>query len=238
MTGRPISFVRPPHTCTEHKPGTRACYGRHACRCDDCARENTRAVKRSTAGHRRRVPAHVIVDHLTRLGYPHVNAVDVEHATGVPEATIRTIMAGRVQSVQASTASRLLACQYAQPGDSGLMPACGVIRRLQSLAVLGWTHAEIAARMGVTRRAVEHLYNADPDGVMLRATWAKVDRVWRELQATPRTVERADRVRRRAEARGWLPPLAWDEDMGPHGIDNPHARPVKNWRRGQWKKAA
>ena len=238
MTGRPADFPRPPHTCTEHKPGTRACYGRHACRCDDCARENTRAVKRSTSGHRRRVPAQAIVDHLTRLGWPQVNATDVEKATGVPEATIRTIMAGRVQTVQTATAARILACHRAQPGGSGLMPACGVIRRLQSLAVLGWTHAEIAARMGVTRRAFDHLHNADPYGVMLRATWAKVDHVWRELQGTPRTVERADRVRRRAEARGWLPPLAWDDDMGPHGIDNPHARPAKNWRRGQWKEAA
>ena len=108
-------------------------------------------------------------------------------------------------------------------------PACGTQRRLQALMVLGWSLVELGERLGRTRsgmtdllRQVEHVQWATHTAVR-----DLYDELWntRPPEDTADQRRAATRARRRAQREGWALPMAWDDDRGPHGIDNPHAKP-------------
>ena len=95
----------------------------------------------------------------------------------------------------------------------------GTVRRLQALAAEGWTLADLADLLGVTRSGV-HMLRSDPPARMLTATAERVRAVYEQLG--PPDLTPARRVARaRALRRGWAPPLAWDDD----DLDNPAATP-------------
>lgn len=110
------------------------------------------------------------------------------------------------------------------------MPAAGARRRLQALVAIGWSQSHLAARLSMqpsnfaslltrehvrtgTAKAVQNLY----------------DQLWNRppVAADHRARISASRARRYAEARGWPPPLAWDDDI----IDDPAAAPTPGWQR-------
>lgn len=105
--------------------------------------------------------------------------------------------------------------------DRILIPEHGTIRRLQALCALGWTQGEIASRLGVTKSRVSHLMRHSHKGVKPRTARA-VAALYDELSMTVRVGREAQRMRKYAAAKGWAPPLAWDDE----GIDDPTARPV------------
>lgn len=105
--------------------------------------------------------------------------------------------------------------------DRILIPEHGTIRRLQALCALGWTQGEIATRLGVTRSRVSHLMRHSNKGVKPETAQA-VTAVYDSLSMTVRVGREAGRMRRYAAAKGWAPPLAWDDET----IDNAAARPV------------
>lgn len=96
--------------------------------------------------------------------------------------------------------------------------ATGVTRRLQALAAIGWSIEDLAARIGVTPRAVQ-LWRGGHYPTVRPETAATVGRLYEELQGTagpsPRSRENATRS-------GWASPLAWDDDA----IDDPAAEPI------------
>lgn len=86
----------------------------------------------------------------------------------------------------------------------------GMVRRLRALACLGYGSTELAAHMGVADCRVR---------LLMRATWAvhaatdaQVTAAYDRLSDTPATGPYRRSIARRAAARGWLPPLAWDDD--------------------------
>jgi hypothetical protein len=93
----------------------------------------------------------------------------------------------------------------------------GTRRRLQALAVMGWPSEAIGARLGVQGRVVAGWrYGPRVD----RSTAARVARLYDELW-DKRGPSNSTAVR--ARNKGWLPPLAWnDEDL-----DRPDARPSR-----------
>lgn len=96
------------------------------------------------------------------------------------------------------------------------LPATGTRRRLQALAALGWPSAEIAARLGVSDAAV--IARTSSSRTVDRTNAARIRRVYDELSMT---VGPSSITRKRALAKGWVPPLAWDDDS----IDDPSAEP-------------
>lgn len=110
-----------------------------------------------------------------------------------------------------------------------LTDATGVARRLQALAVLGWTSRDLAPLLGVSDARVQHLTNmkypkAHPDTIA--AVRALYDRLSMTVPVDHKTTGRGGaavhaRQRRAAAAKGYLPPLAWDDDT----IDDPRAKP-------------
>lgn len=93
----------------------------------------------------------------------------------------------------------------------------GTHRRLQALAVMAWSQEEIGKRLGVGKYAVAEVLSRP---TVIRETAQKVAAVYDELWDQRGPNERAARM---AKARGWLPPLAWNDDE----IDLPTARPSR-----------
>lgn len=102
----------------------------------------------------------------------------------------------------------------AAPGQ--LVPVLGTRRRLQALIALGYTQADLSQRLGRTRGNGGLLLNSQT--YVTAAVAQRVENLFNELQLATGP---SDRARRYAARRGWVPPLAWDEDT----IDDPAAQP-------------
>lgn len=87
------------------------------------------------------------------------------------------------------------------------VPAFPTARRLQALTCLGWSLTALARRLDTVERMVVGL-RAEASPQVTARTARKVRDLYDELSMTPGPSARAARD---AKARGWLPPLAWDD---------------------------
>jgi hypothetical protein len=99
-----------------------------------------------------------------------------------------------------------------------LVDATGTRRRLQALAVMGWTQHDIGLRLGVTDEMVRHFM---AHRQVRRRTAERVAALFAEIGMTPGPSQVS---RQRALAKGWASPLMWDD------IDDPAERPVRDPR--------
>lgn len=99
-----------------------------------------------------------------------------------------------------------------------MVPALGTQRRIQALVALGWTMQELDNHLG---RSQGYLHNVLRNDRVHTATAALVSGLYDRLcMVVPQGVPGVrTRQRNRARARGWAPPLAWDD------IDDPTERP-------------
>jgi lambda repressor-like predicted transcriptional regulator len=114
---------------------------------------------------------------------------------------------------------------------AGLDPAAGTRRRLQALVFNGWSVRQLAARLGRTqpnlRLTLHRSERVRPD--VAAAVRALYDELWDQAPPERDRFERRSvtMARRYARERGWVPPLAWDDDE----IDDPAASPADGWER-------
>lgn len=105
----------------------------------------------------------------------------------------------------------------------------GTARRLQALARLGWSSTELAKLVtGLGERDIRRLRSAPAASTTKQHEAAAVSYLYEKLWATAapdRPHSGPGQVRKFAEREGWALPLQWDDDLGPHGIDNPDATP-------------
>lgn len=119
------------------------------------------------------------------------------------------------ERVQRSTEAKVLGI----PVPTELIPTgayingVGTRRRLQALVAIGWTQRLIGQELGVVQSRVKALTHQD--GVTARVAFEVRD-VFDRLSMT---IGPSNPTRIRAAAKGWLPPLAWDD------IDNPDEVP-------------
>jgi plasmid maintenance system antidote protein VapI len=131
----------------------------------------------------------------------------------LPARQVRPFTAAAVLSVSAALCSR---------PDGARVDRAGSCRRLQALIAVGWTRRKLAARLGVDQSTVKAI--VEGGGVTAdtaRRVIALYDDLWDALPPLETRWDRgiATSARREAEARGWLPPAAWDD----HLIDLPDA---------------
>lgn len=93
-----------------------------------------------------------------------------------------------------------------------MVDATGTRRRLRALVALGWPSTYLKTRIGAA-----HIIFTD-SAVVHPRTAARVRALYDELGGT---LGPAPRSRTYAAAKGWPPPLAWDDDT----IDDPAATP-------------
>ena len=117
---------------------------------------------------------------------------------------------GRVSAAHATV--HVLVLHHLDAGT--LIDGRGARRRLQALACHGWTIAALATRLGLTREALSARVHC---ATVTVATHRALDELYEQLWDR-RPVPDVDvpagmivRTERRARARGWVPPLAWDD---------------------------
>lgn len=100
------------------------------------------------------------------------------------------------------------------------VPIVGFIRRVRALQAIGHSSAKIAGLLGITERAMNsHLYK--PAERIRASRHADMAALYDRLSMTVPAGRYADQLRDQAAAKGWAPPLAWNEGE----IDNPDAQP-------------
>lgn len=97
-----------------------------------------------------------------------------------------------------------------------LVPAIGARRRVEALARLGYTRADLSRRLGKHR---DWIRKVTSNTLIQRETFEIIAALYEQLCMTPATGPLANRTRTWATRQGWPPPLAWDD------IDNPDERP-------------
>jgi hypothetical protein len=103
--------------------------------------------------------------------------------------------------------------------DDRAIDATGTHRRAQALAVVGWSMAAQAERLGWESRNYNAVLRQGQVYVRTaRAVRALYDELWDKQPDPSWTVER---TRGWAASKGWVGPGAWDDDT----IDDPHAEP-------------
>ena len=87
-------------------------------------------------------------------------------------------------------------------------------RKLRALHALGWTRPMLAHESGAGAALYQNvMYRRRVHRTTARLIDAQYERLSMRLPAPSTSRERADSIltRRRARAKGWLPPLAWDD---------------------------
>lgn len=142
----------------------------------------------------------------------------VARRTRVAPSTLSQLTRHRTVHVTAEVAGRIRAAAsrpaYPDRPSTGWVDATGTRRRLQALATLGWSRAELARRAGLAPGALRIT------GRRVHATTAEVvgqlyDALCMRPGPSPRAAARAHR-------QGCAPPLAWEG----RDIDNPRHRPA------------
>lgn len=113
--------------------------------------------------------------------------------------------------------SRHLRHRRHRAGGTVYVDPTGTARRLQALAANGWGLSDIAPLIGVSSVAALGLWRAGGHAKLRPTTAARVRTVYDRIWDKPSPNRYAVKIRNIAQANGWLPPLAWDDDS----IDDP-----------------
>ena len=232
----PRAVDRTPKPCTHprvsHEHGTHLAYDKDGCRCVPCAQANARTTARErylrAVGRQDRVDATPAREHVRAL-LQTLTVGQIERRSGVNRTSIRCLLGEHpgvpmTKRVTYRTAARLLAVQPSRvgPEKGGLVDSTGTIRRVQALVTLGWDLTSIYTRIGATSSTTWKLTSATPPQWVTVDLRDRVRALYDELSMTPRPASwQAAAAQKRARARGWAPPLAWDEES----IDDPSATP-------------
>lgn len=216
--------------------GTRVKYVIERCRCAPCTAANLRATKqlelRKLAGEQiwydaAPVRAHVRDLSAAGLGWKRVAAVSGVSTGGMSKLLYGAPGRSAPARIRYATAMKILAVK-ADPAlahPSAVIDATGTIRRLQALVAVGWNLSELARRLGMTRSNLGHLL--DQTHVIARTARAVVELysgLWDALPPADTAAQRTSitKAKKMAAARGWVPPMAWDDEK----IDVPAGRPA------------
>ncbi len=178
--------------------------------CRDAHREYTRAYRARQARPGLRVSPQRAQRHIIRLVGQGCPLYVIAEQAGVSNSTIADIAAGGRAFIYRHTEQAILA---ADGGHGHIIPAAGTHRRIQALMAIGYPFVDLAERLGVHHDRIRQYLIQE---AVYTRTAARVARLYDELSMTPGPSRRARNI---AARRGYLPPLAWDDDT----IDDPAA---------------
>lgn len=233
-----------------HEHGTRTAYVVDRCRCRSCTDASTahraelnkqKAFGRYDTGRVDAIPARAHTRYLMAEG---ISIRQIARIAGVSMSTIRCLLYGRHERghdpyprINRDIAEKILAIKpvLANMASGHCTDATGTQRRLQALVAIGWSQSRLARKLGIQPSNFITFMNAD-QCTAKRALQVKelYDRLWNQPQTGTdwHSKAAATRAKHYADARGWVPPLAWDDDC----IDDPTAVPdvgAKVYAQGQ-----
>jgi transcriptional regulator with XRE-family HTH domain len=206
------------------------------CRCEPC-REAWRAYQNNrnrAIAYGRHEPAPLVDaaparDHLNSLRAAGYGTKALAAISGIHRTHLEDIRSGKRATVWQSTLDDVLAITVDPDRlpDRADVDGVGTRRRLRALVAVGWSMALIAERLGCRPENVRQIINAPDErrvtAATRRAVCAVYDELWDVRPPSFTAVQRSTvgASLNRAAKRGWLPPLAWDDDT----IDDPKAIP-------------
>lgn len=205
--------------------GTLTGYKIHRCRCDACTAANRRYVNRrerliAYGRWEFMVDAAPVREHVHALGARGLGWKRVAKLSGVSNGAMSKLLYGDrghglapTKRVRPATATAILAVRADLDtlADGANTDAAGTRRRIQALACLGWSLSEQARRLGWSVQNYSILQRRQKVGAK---TARAVRALYDELSMTPAGDRPgAERARRDAARKGYLPPLAWDDDL-------------------------
>lgn len=198
------------------------------CHCPKCRAANNaaqRRYQRRKAQEAWAAVAPTLVDaapvraHVKMLGARDIGWKRVAALSGVAQGAVSRLLYGANGNppsarVRPETARRIFAVQPSLDvvGDKTPVDGAGTRRRLQALCALGWSISAQARRIGWEPTNLWVLAQGRPQ--VVARTARLVREAYNELSMTPAPPGASStRARRMATAKGWLPPLAWDDDL-------------------------
>jgi len=211
------------------KHGTLTAYAKHGCRCEPCRAASARASKAwrrdNYLGIVKLVDAQPLKDHVAMLMAAGMSFRAISLTAGY---TSRNALADSMtrSRVRPATLARILAVNPKRDNRrDAYIDATGSRRRLQALAVNGWSTRSLATQLGHKHATtVQDIASGKTPTIRLRSMDAIRDvyeRLWDQPGPSKRTADIA-------KAKGWLPALAWDDDL----IDRPEHEAEDVRRRG------
>ena len=211
------------------KHGSLTAYAKHGCRCEPC---RAAAAKASKAWRRdnylgivKLVDAQPLKDHVAMLMESGMSFKAIALTAGWSSRNALADAMTR-KRVTPRTLARVLAVHPELDNRrDAYVDATGSARRLQALAINGWPTRNLAKQLGHKDPAtIQHIANGKTPTIRLR-TKDDIRRLFDELWDQPGPSKRTADI---AKARGWLPALAWDDEL----IDSPEHQPEDVRRRG------
>lgn len=232
------------HKIANHQHGTYACYTLDRCRCEPCTVANSQSEAERNrlklyGRYQKYVDAYPVRLHVRELMDYGIGLKQIVKVSGVSHGALWKLMYGKRQPdgsqtparrVLRTTAEKLYAVEPIMEhlAAGALVDQTGTTRRLQALVAIGYSGAVLAERLGVLRsNFTSTLHGRRP---VTKAMHLRVVDLYDELSMSPlaghdqRTRISVNRARNLAQANGWLPPLAWDDDL----IDDPATQPDAN----------
>jgi hypothetical protein len=225
------------HKRANHQHGTYAAFTLDGCRCQPCsdaqhAYEQQRKRLHAYGRWDGWVDAEPVREHLRSLMAQGMGSKRIMLVGDLPSGSWTKLMYGGdgrpiTKRIRRETAERLLALEV-DIADGRYVSSLGATRRVQALIALGWSQARIADRLGLRGSNFTALVHGR--GLITQRRDRDVRALYEALSMTlpPETNQReriaASRSRRNAAERGWLPPLAWDDDR----MDDPTYTPLAN----------
>jgi hypothetical protein len=161
------------------------------------------------------VLAHVMSLHDAGMSYG-----SIASAAGLNRSTLTKIVRDRQPKVTQRIATALYSVtgpvyDGVDPEDETFVPRIGAVRRVQALLAIGWTHKAMSALVGQGSNWTANFVHQQGTWVT-RRNHLRVVALYDELWDKPGP---SAATRGRAARKGYLPPLAWDDDS----IDDPAA---------------
>lgn len=209
------------------KHGTYTSY-QAKCKCEPCMEAGRRYRKRLALRLQRGQRAFVdeataarVRGHIATLGAAGVGQRQVATVTGLARCQVFRIVGGG--GMRPATAAKILAVSVDDASDRARTVAFPTLRRLRALIAAGFSVTTLARLLGVNSSTLDYTMR------MERVTVGMARRV-RELygdgtlELPPQRPEATKAARRRAAARGWVPPHCWHPD----DLDDPDGEPLRS----------
>lgn len=227
-------------TCPPDHKHQKTCYLEHGCRCNNCReyvriqREYYRKQKAYGRPTTDLVDAAPVRKHVNQLRAAGMGQDRIAALSGVNRSIIRHLLYGTgeeppARRIRSWNADALLKVQP-HPDDLLLRDPRGTQRRLQALAVNGWSFARISRMLGITDAGVRAYLDSF---AVTQETHEKIAELFDQLwNTTPPMESKGDRIsaaqtKTWARRNNWVPALAWDD------IDDdekPHSNGRVNWQ--------
>ncbi|WP_152486520.1 hypothetical protein [Nocardiopsis lucentensis] len=197
---------------------------KRGCNCPDCRQAGTEYDREYYRRRRLGLPTTDLVDaepvrhHVIRLMELGWSWDGLAKVTGV--AHIDTLLYGRpsenqppLKRIGGLASRRILAVPLELVPTLKQIDAAGSRRRSQALQTLGYSVAWQAQQAQMARSSITRLLNGSSERILARHAVALRDVYDAHWNATAPLTRHSKAVRTLAREKGYLPPLAWDDDL-------------------------